>query len=82
MPLLNRTPSGEQDKLDWLLARLPGFIDEGDVLLFAGQRAKVDEVTAALTAAGFKAGAIHGDMDQVNSRVYPWGGLKAHQQLH
>ena len=41
-------------KLQWLLARLPGFIDAGDVLVFANQKANVDELTAKLQAAGFK----------------------------
>ncbi len=41
-------------KLQWLLARLPGFIDAGDVLIFANQKANVDELTAKLQAAGFK----------------------------
>ncbi len=34
--------------------------------MFAGQRTKVDQVAAALAAAGVKAGAIHGDMDQAS----------------
>jgi hypothetical protein len=50
------------------LPRHQGFVDDGDVLVFAGQRAKVEELVAALTSAGFKAGAIHGDMDQVGGR--------------
>lgn len=41
-------------KLQWLLARLPGFIDAGDVLVFANQKANVDELTAKLQAASFK----------------------------
>ena len=41
-------------KLPWLLARLPGFIDAGDVLVFANQKAHVDELTTKLQAAGFK----------------------------
>ncbi len=36
--------------------------------MFAGQRTKVDQVAAALAAAGIKAGAIHGDMDQASLR--------------
>jgi hypothetical protein len=52
-------------KLSWLKARLPGFIDDGDVLCFVGQRARAEEVTQALHDGGFRAGAIHGDMDQV-----------------
>ncbi|KAF8073162.1 DEAD-box ATP-dependent RNA helicase 24 [Scenedesmus sp. PABB004] len=55
---------GEAAKLPWLTAKLPALIDEGDVLVFVGQRAKADELTAALAGAGFKAAAIHGDMDQ------------------
>ena len=42
------------EKLPWLLTRLPGFIDAGDVLVFANQKAQVDELTAKLQAAGFK----------------------------
>jgi superfamily II DNA/RNA helicase len=57
--------TGDAAKLSWLEQQLPGFIDEGDVLVFVGQRAKVEDVTAELNAAGFKAAAIHGDMDQV-----------------
>jgi superfamily II DNA/RNA helicase len=59
----------------WLTAQLPGFIDEGDVLLFVGQRAKCEEVTAALHAAGFKAAAIHGDMDQVGLEAIGFRGI-------
>jgi hypothetical protein len=65
--------AAEADKLAWLTAKLPGFIDEGDVLLFVGQRAKCEEVTAALHAACFKAAAIHGDLDQVGFRVWQMG---------
>lgn len=39
-------------KQKWLLDRLQGFIDEGDVLVFANQKARVDELCAALQAAG------------------------------
>jgi hypothetical protein len=35
------------------------------VLCFVGQRARAEEVTQALNDAGFRAVAIHGDMDQV-----------------
>ena len=41
-------------KLQWLKERLPALIDAGDVLVFAAQKVKVDEVTAQLTAAGFR----------------------------
>jgi superfamily II DNA/RNA helicase len=56
-------------KLAWLRERLPGFIDDGDVLCFVGQRAKAEEVTQALLSAGFRAVAIHGDMDQVRTAL-------------
>jgi superfamily II DNA/RNA helicase len=49
------------------MSALPALIDEGDVLIFVAQRSKAEELTAALTAVGFKAGTIHGDMDQVGS---------------
>ena len=39
-------------KQRWLLERLQGFVDEGDVLVFAAQRARVDELAAALGGAG------------------------------
>ncbi|PRW59097.1 DEAD-box ATP-dependent RNA helicase 24 [Chlorella sorokiniana] len=51
-------------KQTWVLDRLQRFIDDGDVLVFANQKAKVDELTAALQAAGARVAAIHGDMDQ------------------
>lgn len=49
----------------WLLGHLSDLIDEGDVIIFAGQIARVDALTATLTAGGVRVGAIHGDMDQV-----------------
>ncbi|KXZ52714.1 hypothetical protein GPECTOR_8g109 [Gonium pectorale] len=54
----------EAAKSAWLAAALPGLIDEGDVIIFAGQRARVDALTEQLRAAGVRVGAIHGDMDQ------------------
>ena len=42
------------EKLAWLLGRLPGFIDAGDVLVFANQKAQVDELAAKILAAGFR----------------------------
>ncbi|CAI5479284.1 unnamed protein product [Closterium sp. Yama58-4] len=55
---------GDDAKLPWLLGELGARVDEGDVLVFAGTKAKVDVVTAAVAAAGFKVGALHGDLDQ------------------
>ncbi len=48
--------------------------------MFASQRAKVEQLVQQLTAAGVKAGAIHGDMDQVGAggRGGPGGGVITH----
>ncbi|GFQ01555.1 dead-box ATP-dependent RNA helicase 24 [Phtheirospermum japonicum] len=54
----------EAEKLPWLLERLPGLIDEGDVLVFASKKATVDEVESQLVQKGFKVAALHGDKDQ------------------
>ncbi|CAN7008234.1 hypothetical protein IGI04_010902 [Brassica rapa subsp. trilocularis] len=53
-------------KLPWLLEKLPGMIDEGDVLVFASKKATVDEIEAQLTLNGFKVAALHGDKDQAS----------------
>lgn len=43
----------------------PGrFVDEGDVLIFANKKARVDEVVVRLKEKGFRTEGIHGDMDQ------------------
>ena len=55
----------EPSKAAWLSGKLPEFIDAGDVVLFVGQRARVEDLVARLTAQGVRAGGIHGDMDQV-----------------
>ncbi|KAH6811215.1 P-loop containing nucleoside triphosphate hydrolases superfamily protein [Perilla frutescens var. frutescens] len=54
----------DTEKLPWLLEKLPGMIDEGDVLVFASKKAAVDEVEAQLIQSGFKVAALHGDKDQ------------------
>ncbi len=51
-------------KLAWLLRTIETFIDDGEVLVFANQKAKVDELTRALVAGGVKAAALHGDLSQ------------------
>ncbi|KAF8107011.1 hypothetical protein N665_0129s0079 [Sinapis alba] len=56
----------DADKLPWLLEKLPGMIDEGDVLVFASKKATVDEVEAQLTLNAFKVAALHGDKDQAS----------------
>ena len=52
MQVVEVVPAAE--KLAWLLGRLPGFIDAGDVLVFANQKAQVDDLTAKLQAAGIR----------------------------
>ena len=42
----------EAGRLSWLSEHLPAFIDNGDVLIFASQKAKVDELTGRLKAQG------------------------------
>lgn len=56
----------DTEKLPWLLEKLPGMIDEGDVLVFASKKAGVDEVESQLLHRGFKVAALHGDKDQAS----------------
>lgn len=53
-------------KMPWLLERLPGMIDNGDVLVFASKKATVDEIETQLVQRGFKVAALHGDKDQAS----------------
>ena len=41
-------------KLEWVASRLQGWIDQGDVLVFANQRHQVDVLTDKLKARGFR----------------------------
>ena len=54
----------EAARLPWLLDRVAGWVDAGEVLVFASRTATCGGVAAALTAAGVRAAAMHGDMDQ------------------
>ncbi|KAM1601548.1 hypothetical protein ACFX13_026344 [Malus domestica] len=56
----------DDEKLPWLLEKLPGMIDEGDVLVFASKKAAVDEIESQLAQKGFKVTALHGDKDQAS----------------
>ncbi|XP_034690798.1 DEAD-box ATP-dependent RNA helicase 24 isoform X1 [Vitis riparia] len=56
----------DADKLPWLLDKLPGMIDDGDVLVFASKKATVDEIESQLGQKGFKIAALHGDKDQAS----------------
>lgn len=56
----------DAEKLPWLLEKLPGMIDDGDVLVFASKKTTVDEIESQLAQKGFKAAALHGDKDQAS----------------
>ncbi|OMO63998.1 hypothetical protein CCACVL1_22119 [Corchorus capsularis] len=56
----------DSEKLPWLLEKLPGMVDEGDVLVFASKKATVDEIESQLSQKGFKVAALHGDKDQAS----------------
>ena len=58
----------EEDKKQWLFANLPKFVDEGEVIVFANQKAKVEELGAELQAKGVlaKIGCMHGDLSQAD----------------
>lgn len=56
----------DAEKLPWLLEKLPGMIDDGDVLVFASKKATVDEIESQLAQRSFKVAALHGDKDQAS----------------
>lgn len=56
----------DAEKLPWLLEKLQGMIDEGDVLVFASKKASVDDLESQLAQKGFKVASLHGDKDQAS----------------
>lgn len=56
----------DAEKLPWLLEKLPGLIDDGDVLVFASKKATVDELESQVAQKGFKVASLHGDKDQAS----------------
>ncbi|KAH7331342.1 hypothetical protein KP509_20G028100 [Ceratopteris richardii] len=58
--------SSDEEKLPWLFDKLPALIDEGDVLIFASTKVRVEEIEARLHEQGFKVAALHGDKDQAS----------------
>ncbi|KAG8653273.1 hypothetical protein MANES_05G004900v8 [Manihot esculenta] len=56
----------DAEKMPWLLEKLPGMIDDGDVLVFGSKKATVDEIESQLAQKGFKVAALHGDKDQAS----------------
>ncbi|WOL04025.1 DEAD-box ATP-dependent RNA helicase 24 [Canna indica] len=63
--VVNVIPS-DAEKMPWLLEKLPGMIDDGDVLVFASKKATVDEIETQLLQKAFKVAALHGDKDQAS----------------
>ncbi|KAF0915444.1 hypothetical protein E2562_036292 [Oryza meyeriana var. granulata] len=63
--VVNVLPS-DAEKMPWLLEKLPGMIDDGDVLVFAAKKARVDEIESQLNQRGFRIAALHGDKDQAS----------------
>jgi len=53
-------------KLQWLLSNLQKCVDNGDVMIFAGKKSRVEQAEAALRDAGFRVAALHGDKDQAS----------------
>lgn len=51
-------------KWGWLIPRLEQMQTEGQVIIFIGRKAGVDELTLNLKAQGFDAQALHGDLMQ------------------
>eukprot|EP00898_Chlorokybus_atmophyticus_P008043 jgi/Chlat1/823/Chrsp104S01178 len=58
--------SSDAEKLPWLLQRLPVMVDAGDTLVFAGTKARVEELASQLRERQFRVAALHGDKDQAS----------------
>ncbi|ERN02145.1 hypothetical protein AMTR_s00045p00182070 [Amborella trichopoda] len=58
--------ASDAEKMPWLLNKLPAMVDDGDVLVFASTKAKVDEIESQLIQNSFKVAALHGDKDQAS----------------
>lgn len=55
-----------ESRATWLDANLDYYVDQGDVIVFANARARVEELTAHLCSKlSIKAVALHGEMDQL-----------------
>ncbi|KAG7667857.1 hypothetical protein Ndes2526B_g01740 [Nannochloris sp. 'desiccata'] len=59
--------SDEDGKQRWLVDHLPSFVDEGEVLIFANQKNKVELLSEKIGNLGIaKVAAIHGDLSQAD----------------
>eukprot|EP00252_Welwitschia_mirabilis_P010211 TRINITY_DN23381_c0_g1_i1.p1 TRINITY_DN23381_c0_g1~~TRINITY_DN23381_c0_g1_i1.p1 ORF type:complete len:856 (+),score=165.40 TRINITY_DN23381_c0_g1_i1:380-2569(+) len=56
----------DAEKMPLLLNMLPQMVDDGDVLVFASTKARVDELESQLKQNSFKVAALHGDKDQAS----------------
>ncbi|XP_073395939.1 DEAD-box ATP-dependent RNA helicase 24 isoform X3 [Physcomitrium patens] len=54
----------DAEKTPWLIDRLQNFVDDGDVLVFASTKLRVEELEGKITEKGFKVAALHGDKSQ------------------
>ncbi|CAM6121392.1 unnamed protein product [Calypogeia fissa] len=54
------------EKFPWLLNKLPGMVDDGDTLIFASTKIRVEELEGKLRGMSFKVAALHGDKDQAS----------------
>ena len=54
----------DTEKMPWLLSRLQSLIDNGDVLVFASIKVRVEELEGKIGQHGFKVAALYGDKDQ------------------
>ncbi|MEW5317982.1 MAG: hypothetical protein WDW38_009236 [Sanguina aurantia] len=68
--------ANDMAKMGWIKAELQSFIDQGDVVVFLNQRVRVESLVSELQGVGFKAAAIHGEMDQY-SRMAVLDGFKS-----
>ncbi|KAI9306689.1 P-loop containing nucleoside triphosphate hydrolase protein [Cunninghamella echinulata] len=55
----------ESLKWDWLLRNITSYCIDGSVIIFVSRKDGVDLLTSNINGAGFQAGALHGDMMQV-----------------
>lgn len=64
VPVVLTGPAPEDQKKQWLLAKLGEFVSEGSVLIFVGPKHVADSLADDLTARGFQAASTHGEKSQ------------------
>ena len=52
------------EKKAWLLKRMEGFIDQGNIIIFGNQKSCVEDLFSLLSSKVARVGMLHGDMDQ------------------